>query len=183
MVAGDVVEMRKAIAAEKGDSDRWNLKYVGGGLVDIEFITQYLQLVHAAQTPEILDTSTTRVLDKAWRLGLLATEDAEVLRPAVRLYHDLTQILRLCLPGPFDPLPVPPPHSASTRASDARLRGLWTHVDALMQGEGRVGAAPGLAGLLARAADVPDFATLDAFIVEMQAKVRASFGRILGALP
>jgi glutamate-ammonia-ligase adenylyltransferase len=149
MVAGDVVEMRRAIATEKGDGDRWNLKYVAGGLVDIEFITQYLQLVHAADTPDILDTSTTRVLDKAWKLGLIATEDAEVLRPAVRLYHDLTQILRLCLPGPFDPKT----------------------------------AAPGLAGLLARAADVPDFATLDAFIVELQAKVRASFIRILGAAP
>jgi glutamate-ammonia-ligase adenylyltransferase len=149
MVAGDVVEMRRAIAAEKGDSDRWNLKYVAGGLVDIEFVTQYLQLIHAARTPDVLDTSTTRVLDKAWKLGLLATEDAEVLRPAVRLYHDLTQILRLCLPGPFDPKT----------------------------------AAPGLAGLLARAADVPDFATLDAFIVEMQARVRASFIRILGASP
>ena len=32
---------------------------------------------------------------------------------------------------------------------------------------------------LARAADVPDFATLDAFLVETQAKVRASFIRIL----
>ena len=30
-------------------------------------------------------------------------EDAEMLRPAVRLFHDLTQILRLCLPGVFDP--------------------------------------------------------------------------------
>jgi hypothetical protein len=30
---------------------------------------------------------------------------------------------------------------------------------------------------------VPDFATLDAFIVEMQSKVRASFIRILGASP
>ena len=42
---------------------------------------------------------------------------------------------------------------------------------------------PGLVGLLARAADVPDFATLDAFIAETQAKVRASFVRILGASP
>src|SRR5262249_26197806 len=49
--AGDVLEMRKAIAAEKGDGERWNLKYVAGGLIDIEFIAQYLQLVHAAQTP------------------------------------------------------------------------------------------------------------------------------------
>ena len=89
------------------------------------------------------------MLDKAWRLGLLATEDAEVLRPAVRLYHDLTQILRLCLPG---------------RSIPNRPR-------------------PGLVGLLARAADVPDFATLDAFIVETETKVRASFVRILGASP
>jgi [glutamine synthetase] adenylyltransferase / [glutamine synthetase]-adenylyl-L-tyrosine phosphorylase len=145
-IAGDVVEMRNAIASEKGDTERWNLKYVAGGLMDIEFIAQYLQLVHAAQVPEILDTSTARVLDKAWRLGVLAAEEAEVLRPAVRLYHDLTQILRLTLPGPFDPK----------------------------------AAAPGLLALLARAADVPDFATLDAFIGETQAKVRASFARILG---
>jgi glutamate-ammonia-ligase adenylyltransferase len=146
MVAADVVEMRKAIATEKGDSERWNLKYVAGGLIDIEFIAQYLQLVHAATTPDILDTSTARVLEKAWRLGALSTEEAEVLRPAMRLYDDLTQILRLCLSGPFDP-------SA---------------------------AAPGLMGLLARAADVPDFATLDAFLGETQNKVRASFNRILG---
>ena len=102
-VAADVVEMRQAIAKEKGESVRWDLKYAAGGLIDLEFIAQYLQLVHAAKTPEILDTSTARVLDKAWRLGLLPAEDADVLRPAARLYHNLTQILRLCLSGPFDP--------------------------------------------------------------------------------
>src|SRR5208337_94176 len=45
-IAGDVLEMRKAIATEKGDRDRWDLKYAAGGLIDIEFIAQYLQLVH-----------------------------------------------------------------------------------------------------------------------------------------
>ncbi len=102
-VAEDVLEMRGAVAAEKGDADPWDLKYAAGGLVDIEFVAQYLQLAHAAALPEILDTSTARVLEKAARLGLLAVEDAEVLRPAVRLFHDLAQILRLCLTGPFDP--------------------------------------------------------------------------------
>ena len=69
-----------------------------------------------------------------------------MLRPAVRLYQNLTQILRLCLPGPFDPK----------------------------------SAGPGLLSLLARAADVPDFATLEAHLAETQASVRASFVRILG---
>ena len=148
-IAGDVAEMRQAIAQEKGEQERWDLKYAAGGLIDIEFIAQYLQLVHAATTPEVLDTSTTRVLDKAWRLGTLKPEHAEVLRPAVRLYHNLTQILRLCLPGSFDPKE----------------------------------AGPGVCGLLARAADVPDFATLDAFITETQAKVRRTFVEILGKTP
>jgi [glutamine synthetase] adenylyltransferase / [glutamine synthetase]-adenylyl-L-tyrosine phosphorylase len=101
--AADVTEMRSAIAKEKGDADPWDLKYAAGGLVDIEFIAQYLQLVHAAKAPEILDTSTARMLEKAARAGVLKPEDAAVLRPAVLLFHDLTQILRLCLLGAFDP--------------------------------------------------------------------------------
>jgi [glutamine synthetase] adenylyltransferase / [glutamine synthetase]-adenylyl-L-tyrosine phosphorylase len=102
-IAADVVQMRGAIAKEKGDADAWDLKYAAGGLVDIEFIGQYLQLIHAAAVPEILDTSTARSLDKAARLGVLAPEDSAILRPAVRLFHDLTQVLRLCLPGTLDP--------------------------------------------------------------------------------
>src|ERR1051326_135448 len=77
-VAADVLEMRRAIAQEKGEGERWDLKYAAGGLVDLEFIAQYLQLVHAADHPEVLDTTTARVLDKAWAAGLLAAEDADV---------------------------------------------------------------------------------------------------------
>jgi [glutamine synthetase] adenylyltransferase / [glutamine synthetase]-adenylyl-L-tyrosine phosphorylase len=149
LIAGDVVEMRGAIAKEKGDAVRWDIKYAAGGLTDIEFIAQYLQLVHANKHPDIVDTSTARVLEKARALGLLTAEDADVLRPAVRLYQALTQILRLCLPSAFDP-----------KTSDV-----------------------GLLRLLARAADVPDFPTLEATLAETQVKVRESFVRVLGAAP
>jgi glutamate-ammonia-ligase adenylyltransferase len=103
IIANDVAEMRRAIALEKGEDDIWDLKYVAGGLVDIEFIAQYLQLVHAAETPEILSVSTSQVLENAARLGILSQSTMEVLRPAVRLYHDLTQILRLCVSEKFKP--------------------------------------------------------------------------------
>ncbi|HML06675.1 MAG TPA: bifunctional [glutamine synthetase] adenylyltransferase/[glutamine synthetase]-adenylyl-L-tyrosine phosphorylase, partial [Xanthobacteraceae bacterium] len=148
-VAEDVVEMREAIAKEKGDADPWDLKYASGGLVDIEFIAQYLQLVHAAATPDILDASTARTLEKAARCGALAAADAAVLRAAVRLFHDLTQILRLCLPGAFDPKAT----------------------------------SEGVLGLLARAADLPDFPAVEAHVVETQRQVRECFVRILGAAP
>jgi glutamate-ammonia-ligase adenylyltransferase len=102
-VANDVGEMRRAIALEKGEDDVWDLKYAAGGMVDIDFIAQYLQLVHAADKPDILDVSTLHVLDHAARLGVLPQAAAEVLRPATRLYHDLTQILRLCVTERFNP--------------------------------------------------------------------------------
>ena len=146
-VTADILEMRAAIAAEKGEGERWDLRYASGGLVDVEFIAQYLQLVHAAAHPDILDVSTAKALEKAARRGVLAPEDAEILRPAVRLYQNLTQILRLCLTQKFEPAK----------------------------------AGPGLLGLLARAADLPDFATLDAHLTETQQQVRACFLRILGA--
>jgi glutamate-ammonia-ligase adenylyltransferase len=102
-VAKDVTEMRRAVALEKGEDDVWDLKYAAGGMVDIDFIAQYLQLVHAADKPDILDVSTLHVLDNAARLGVLPQAAAEVLRPAARLYHDLTQILRLCVTERFKP--------------------------------------------------------------------------------
>jgi glutamate-ammonia-ligase adenylyltransferase len=99
----DVADMRRAIALEKGERDVWDLKYAAGGMVDIDFIAQYLQLVHAADKPDILDVSTLHVLDNAARLGVLPQSEAEVLRSAARLYHDLTQILRLCVTERFKP--------------------------------------------------------------------------------
>ena len=149
IIAADVVEMRAAIAKEKGDSNPWDLKYAAGALIDIEFIAQYLQLIEAAAAPYILDTSTARSLDKASHLGVLKPEDADILRPALRLFHDLTQILRLCLPTAFDP-----------KTANA-----------------------GVLGLLARAADLPDFPALAAHVAETEHKVRACFVRILGEMP
>src|SRR5204862_4808776 len=101
--AVDVADMRRAIAQEKGEDDVWDLKYAAGGIVDIDFIAQYLQLVHAAEKPDILNVSTLAVIDNAARLGVLAQSDAEVLRGAGRLYHDLTQIIRLCVSDKFNP--------------------------------------------------------------------------------
>jgi glutamate-ammonia-ligase adenylyltransferase len=102
-IAHDVADMRRAIAQEKGEDDLWDLKNAAGGITDIDFIAQYLQLVHAAARPEILDVDTFRVLDNAEQLGVLPRPAAEVLRSGARLYHDLTQVLRLCVTGKINP--------------------------------------------------------------------------------
>jgi [glutamine synthetase] adenylyltransferase / [glutamine synthetase]-adenylyl-L-tyrosine phosphorylase len=43
------------------------------------------------------------VLDNAARLGVLPQAAAEIVRSAAHLYHDLTQVLRLCVTERFKP--------------------------------------------------------------------------------
>jgi glutamate-ammonia-ligase adenylyltransferase len=102
-IAHDVADMRRAIAQEKGEDDPWEPKYAAGGMVDIDFIAQYLELIHASEKPDILNVDSLNVIDNAARLGVLPPAEAEILRAAGRLYHDLTQVLRLCVSDKFDP--------------------------------------------------------------------------------
>ncbi|MCC2111778.1 MAG: bifunctional [glutamine synthetase] adenylyltransferase/[glutamine synthetase]-adenylyl-L-tyrosine phosphorylase, partial [Hyphomicrobiales bacterium] len=102
-IRDEVRSMRGRIEAEKGTDHVWDLKNVSGGLIDIEFVAQYLQLTNAAHSSEVLDVNTLGALTKASRSGMLPAADAEILIPAARLYHDLTQILRLCIDTRFDP--------------------------------------------------------------------------------
>ncbi len=103
----DIAEMRGRIEKEKGSESPWDLKAVAGGLIDLEFIAQYLQLAHAAEHPEILLKETVSVLAAARDAGLLEAGDAQALLAAGRLYQGLTQILRLCVGPSFDPASVP----------------------------------------------------------------------------
>lgn len=103
----DVLEMRRMIAAEKGGEGAWDLKQAPGGLVDIEFLAQYLQLVHGKAYPGILSPETETVLLNAAKAGLVPPPDAELLLPALRSYQALTQLLRLCVDGLFVPEAAP----------------------------------------------------------------------------
>jgi glutamate-ammonia-ligase adenylyltransferase len=106
-VAADVRDMRERIAKEKGTVDIWEMKQVRGGLVDLEFIAQYLQLINAATHPSVLDQNTVEAYRKLRDAGVLSPAHAEVLIPATRLLHDLTQVVRLCLEEKFDPETAP----------------------------------------------------------------------------
>lgn len=106
-IAADIRSMRERIEAEKATTDIWDLKQVRGGLVDLEFIAQHLQLVFAADHPSILDQTTLVTLDTAASEGLISPEDHRRLASAGQLLHNLTQILRLTLEGPFNPATAP----------------------------------------------------------------------------
>ena len=101
-IAGDVRDMRARIAGVKGTSDVWDLKHVPGGLVDLEFIAQCLQLVHAASHPDIVSSNTASALTNLASKGILSPSHSSILLAAVRRLNNLTQVLRLSLIEGFD---------------------------------------------------------------------------------
>ncbi len=106
-LADDVRSMRARIEKEKGTKDVWDLKQVAGGLVDIEFLAQFLQLANAHDKPEVLAQATEDALERLREAGCLDMGDAGLLLEALRLYHRLTQVLRLALAGKFVPAEAP----------------------------------------------------------------------------
>jgi glutamate-ammonia-ligase adenylyltransferase len=96
-IIADARDMRARMAESFAGRNPWDLKHASGGLVDIEFIAQTLQLVHGPARPDILDTNTIAALEKLRRAAFLAAPDADVLVASARLQHALTQVLRIAL--------------------------------------------------------------------------------------
>ncbi len=106
-LAQDVRDMRERIASEKATKNIWDVKQVRGGLIDLEFIAQFLQLRHGPAHPNVFAQNTFTALGRLEAQGLLSGEHASVLLPAARLFHNLTHVLRLCLDDQFDPERAP----------------------------------------------------------------------------
>ena len=102
VILNDARDMREKIAAQYPGASRWDLKYAPGGLIDIEFLVQTWQLLHAPERPEILDTNTIAALEKISAAGLMADADARLLGEAAGLEQALTQILRIALDETLD---------------------------------------------------------------------------------
>jgi [glutamine synthetase] adenylyltransferase / [glutamine synthetase]-adenylyl-L-tyrosine phosphorylase len=69
----------------RGVDPALHLKLGPGGLSDVEWVVQLLQLRHAYAVPELRTTRTLAGLSAATRAGLMAQEDADVLARAWRL--------------------------------------------------------------------------------------------------
>jgi len=97
IIIADARDMRARMAEAFPGTNAWDLKHAPGGLVDIEFIAQTFQLVHAPQRPSVLDTNTIGALVMLKAAGFLAAENADLLIASARLQHALTQVLRIAL--------------------------------------------------------------------------------------
>lgn len=156
-LARDVRAMRERIFKEHGSDDPWSLKHARGGLVDLEFIAQYLQLRDAHRHPELRVPETLAVLRAAGAAGSLPAETAAQLGEALRLHHGLQAVLRLTLTERFRPGEAP-----------ARLR------QALVRAASEDPSLP---------ASADDFPELERRLVETQAAVRQIFDALCPPAP
>ncbi len=87
-LAGEVLAMRERIrAGHPNISPDFDLKHDRGGMVDVEFVTQYLVLRHGHAHPELVDNlGNITLLRLAAAAGLI---DAAVAQPAADAYRTL----------------------------------------------------------------------------------------------
>jgi glutamate-ammonia-ligase adenylyltransferase len=105
-VRAQAAEMRAMIEKEKPPRDRWDLKLVPGGLIDLEFIAQVAVLTGGLEPGE-RPAATGKILSRL-APGFADPQLRRELTDAFALYSALTQITRLCLTGPFERDDVPP---------------------------------------------------------------------------
>ncbi len=126
----DAAEMRQRLRNEFGTQDQWEVKHSQGGLIDIEFICQYLQLRHGADMPDILATNTAACLQHLIDRHLIDETDGQALQNALTFLNNIQAILRISVRSDFNPAQAP--------------KGLQTAVAAITNTKDFEGARQGL---------------------------------------
>jgi len=98
----------------RGVEPALHLKLGPGGLADVEWVAQLLQLRHAAAVPELRTTRTHATLTAAAAAGLISVADAATLTSAWLLASRIRDAVMLARGRPSDTLPSLPGELAVT---------------------------------------------------------------------
>lgn len=112
----DVADMRLRMASQHRGESLWDVKHHRGGLVDIEFIAQYLQLLHGPAHPRVFAENTAEALGRMGEIKVLDADNVASLIQALGLWWRLQDTLRLVVPSGLDEANIPD----STAAALAR---------------------------------------------------------------
>jgi glutamate-ammonia-ligase adenylyltransferase len=121
----DLVEIRRIKARidderlPRGADPSTHFKLGRGGLADVEWTIQVLQLRYAGAVPDLRTANTVEALTAAVRHDLIAATDADALVAAWRLASRARNATVLVRGRPSDELP----HDARERAAVARILG------------------------------------------------------------
>jgi glutamate-ammonia-ligase adenylyltransferase len=106
-VARDVASMRGKIATQFPARNPWDIKYSRGGMMDIDFIMQFVILAYAAKFPALTQGGFDRFTTTARTHGVLTDGQVEVLEQGHVFLSGLLAYLRLCTHGELDEASAP----------------------------------------------------------------------------
>ena len=89
------LRMRKEKLISGESEKRKNLKEGRGGLMDVEFMVQYLQLIHGRKDPDLQTPETLQALENLGRFGFLESEEVQILKEGYTLLRLIENGLRL----------------------------------------------------------------------------------------
>jgi [glutamine synthetase] adenylyltransferase / [glutamine synthetase]-adenylyl-L-tyrosine phosphorylase len=153
-IRADAASMRARMLRDLPPDGAWDVKLRNGGQIEVEFVAQVLQLIHARDAPELCSPTTRIALARLARAGLLPADDAALLIRADHIWRTVQGMLRITVGrGARGDLP-----DASARAL---LRAVATAVD-------RTGPV--------------DLAWLRATLDDLAQEVRAAFSCYVGEM-
>ena len=109
----------------------FNAKLSPGGLVDLEYLVQALQIDHGAKHLELRTTNTREALDALMAVGVLTASDHDRLSDAYHFLRRMIDSLRM-VRGDARDLAVPPLYSADCESLARRL-GYGAHTRRLQE--------------------------------------------------
>lgn len=90
-----ITDIRQKITEHYRTENPWDVKYVKGGLMDLEYFILRLVLQHAGNLPSILQETTEGVLESLHREHVLSEEKVRALFSAHRLLFTIHSYVRL----------------------------------------------------------------------------------------
>lgn len=100
------IRMEKEVSKE--DREYYDIKFGKGGIVDIEFSVQYLQLLHSARHSSIRATNTLRAMERLYKEGVLSKKRYSILRKAYIFLRTFESRVRVVHNMPSHLLPKNP---------------------------------------------------------------------------
>jgi glutamate-ammonia-ligase adenylyltransferase len=85
--------------------EKYNVKTSRGGLIELEFAVQYLQLIHGATCREVRTSQTTRAIETLARCGFIPPVQSVLLQEAHMFLRRLENRLRIVHDRSINELP------------------------------------------------------------------------------
>ncbi len=108
--AGEIEHMRERLERElaREVGGHLDFKLGRGGIADIEFLVEFLQLRHGREKPALRITNTLRALEALQREGLLGEEEFSHLREGYLFLRNLESRMRIVRTRPLSAFPEEP---------------------------------------------------------------------------